>query len=119
MNPFDVDHSGRKDRNRHRAFAKIVVRRFQHARVFNRGNPDRAITGLSREQVLHHRVGGFGGAARPDQIQRVTAKDLRERFPRCFDRTVGALADAMKAGGVADELVGGVEPGFLRDRQHR
>jgi hypothetical protein len=64
-------------------------------------------------------VAGFGGAGGPDEIQRVTTQMGAEPLAGLLQRLLGALAQPMRAGWVAGELFGRIEPGRTRFGQQR
>src|SRR2546428_10428888 len=69
--------------------------------------------------MMQHRVVGLRRSGSPDQFERVAAKKLREPLPRASDRGIRAAANAMRAGGIANEFLDGIQPGLTRDWQHR
>ena len=96
-----------------------MLRRIEDARMLNRGNPHLARRAeLLREMVNDHVV-RLGRAARPDDVRRMAAEKMRESFTRFPERGAGATPDLMRAGRIARNLLGGLEPGFARLAHHR
>ena len=66
-----------------------------------------------REMVQRHVV-GLGRAAGPDDFGRVTAEERGELFARLGHGLAGRRAKLVRAGRIAGDLLGGVQPGLAR-----
>ena len=96
-----------------------MFRGFVDAGMFDGGNPDLALRIERPRKVVHDHVVGLGRPARPDDVRRMAAEKMRESFTRFPERGAGATPDLMRAGRIARNLLGGIEPGFARLAHHR
>ena len=69
--------------------------------------------------MVKHQVVRFRGAASPDDVERVAAEKARQLLPGFRERRVGAAANPMGAGRVADEFLGGFQPSLARGGMQR
>src|SRR5437016_5919633 len=60
---------------------------------------------------------GFGGPRRPNDVQRMTTEKRCQFLPGLIERRLGARADPMGSGWIADGFRAWLEPGLLRLRQ--
>lgn len=56
-------------------------------------------------------VVGLGRAAGPHEVVRRAAQPAGEPLPRFLQGAIGAIADAVRTGGVSDKTFGRVQPG--------
>ena len=64
--------------------------------------------------MMRHHVVRLGRAARPNDVQRMTAQIRRELFARVSERDARARAGLVHGRRIAANLFGDVEPGFAR-----
>ena len=112
--PVQVDHPGVGDGNEFDALAEILLRRFHDAGMFNGGNPHLGLRVQHLRQVVHRHVVGLGRAARPDDFVRQTAEEARELFARVNHGLAGRRAELVRAGRIAGDVLGGIQPGLAR-----
>src|SRR5438552_8770718 len=60
---------------------------------------------------------GFGGPRGPNDVQRMTTEKRCQLLPSLIERRLGARADRMGTGWIADVCRASFEPGLLRLRQ--
>ncbi len=65
-------------------------------------------------KVVHGHVVGLGRAARPDDFIRRTAKKRGELFARPDHGLAGRRPELMRAGRVAGDVLGGIQPVLAR-----
>ena len=112
--PVQVNHAVARDGNESRAFAEIMFRRFDDAGMFDGGNPDLALRVERPREMVHDRVVRLGRAAGPDDVRGMAAEERGEFFARLGQRGIRARAVLVRAGRVAADFLGGVQPGFAR-----
>lgn len=83
---------------------------FGDARMFDGRDADGGIGGEGLGEVMEEQVIGFGGAGGPDDLVGMTSNELGEPGAGVVESGIGAAAEAVWAGGVADEPFGGIEP---------
>ena len=71
--PIHVHHAVARDRNQFHPLAKVVFRRIMHARMFNCRNPNLFFLTERFGEMVRDHVVRFGRAARPDDVERMTA----------------------------------------------
>src|SRR5882724_7045952 len=68
--------------------------------------------------MMQYGVVGLRRSGSPDQVERVAPEKVREPLPGAGDGCVRSAADAMGTGGVANEVLDGIQPGLPRYWQH-
>ncbi len=116
--PVQVNHAVVGDGYQSGAFAEIMLCGLVDAGMFDGGNPDLALRIERPPKMVHDHVVGLGRSARPDDVRRLAAEEMRELFARFLERGAGATPDLMRAGRVARIVLGGVQPGFARLAHH-
>ena len=112
--PVQINHPGVRDGNKFRPAVKIKLGRFHHAWMFDGGNPNLGL-GIQRlREMVQRHVVGLSGAARPDDFGRVATQERGEFFARLGHGLVGRRAELVRAGRIAGDVLGGVQPGLAR-----